>query len=113
MQPRPPELARFARIDGAAEDLHANLHAVADAQDRDAQIEDGRVALGGVALVDAGRPAREDDALGVQGFELFSGDVRANQLAVNPFLTDSSGDELGVLRAEIEDRNDFLVLHAK
>ena len=39
------------------------------------------------------------------------GDVGADQLAVNALLPHPPGDELGVLRAEIEDRDHFVVLH--
>ena len=40
-----------------------------------------------------------------------SGDVGPDQLAVDALLAHAAGDELGVLRPEIEDGDDFVVLH--
>ena len=107
----PAVLARLGRLHLPAEDLRPELHAVADAEDRDAEVEDARVAARGVGLVNAARAAGEDQALGVELLEFVDGDVGPDQLAVDALLADPAGDELGVLRAEIEDRDDFVVLH--
>src|SRR5258708_14714662 len=56
-------------------------HAVADAQDGDAEVEDARVAPGGAGVVDAGGAAAEDQASGAEFFQLVDGDVRTHQLA--------------------------------
>ena len=50
------------RLHLAAEHLAGELHPVADAEDRNAEIEDAGIALRRTRLVDAGRPAGEDDA---------------------------------------------------
>ena len=79
VQLRPAELARLGRLHLAAEDLRAELHAVADAEDGHAQVEDLRVALGRARLVNAARPAGEDDALGVELLELVERRCRAGR----------------------------------
>ena len=64
--------AFLARLDLAAEILGQELQAVANAQHRDAELEDGGVGQRRVLGIDAGRAARKDDALGIQ-----PGDFRA------------------------------------
>ena len=51
-----------ALSDPAPQGVARQLHAVADAQDRHAELEDVRIAARRARLVDAGRPAGEDDA---------------------------------------------------
>jgi len=53
--------------DGAAQRIHHELHAVTDAQDRDSKIKNGAVYFGAVFFVNAGRPAGQDDAVGMEG----------------------------------------------
>ena len=50
-----------AARDATAQGRHHELHAVADAQHRDAEIEDAGIDLGAAGFVDAGRPAGKDD----------------------------------------------------
>src|SRR5207253_3384014 len=71
----PAELPGGRRGDGAAQGVAGELHPVADAQHGDVQVEHLRVALRGVRLVHARRPAGEDDALRVQLLDAFGGDV--------------------------------------
>src|SRR5262245_6096234 len=56
------ELAAARLLDLAAQRLAGELHAVADAEDGNAEGEDGRIAVRGTGVVDARRPAGEDDA---------------------------------------------------
>jgi hypothetical protein len=105
----PPELPRPGRLHLTAQELRTELHAVADAQDRNAQVEDARVALGRVRLVNATRAAAENDPLGLELAEFFDRRVRAHQLGEDALLPHPAGDELNVLRPEIEDRDDFVV----
>ena len=92
MQLRPAELPRLGGLDLPAEDLAAELHAVADAEDGDAEIEDRRIAFGGVRFVNAARAAGEDDAFGVEPLDFFGRDIRANELAIDALLAHSPGD---------------------
>ena len=63
------------------------------------------------------RGANNDEVLNVVApdedelAELIDRNIGPNQLAVDAFLADTPGDQLGVLRAKIEDRDDFIALH--
>ena len=100
----PAELAAGRRQDLAAHRLAGELHAVTDAQDRDAQVEDRGVTVGRARLVDAGGTAGEDQAAGVQLADALGRQVVAHQLAENVQVADSAADELAVLRPEVEDQ---------
>ena len=97
----------LARIDFGAEHLAAELHAVADAEDRHAEVEDPLVAAGGAGLVDAGRTAGEDDALERQLRQLIDGCAGREDAGVDVVLADPAGDQLDVLAAEIQDGDHF------
>src|SRR4051812_36144603 len=94
-------------LDRAAERLAGQLHAVADAEDGDAKIKEGRVAVRSAGFVDAGRTAGEDETTGTQFSDACGRQVMAHQLAENILLADAPSDELGVLRAEVEDQDAF------
>jgi hypothetical protein len=51
------------------------------------------------------RAARQDDALGAVGGDLGRVVVPGPDLAVDPELADAAGDQLRVLRAEVEDQD--------
>ncbi len=73
-----------------------------------ATAEDLRIALGCAGFVHAGGSARENDSLGLQLTNPLSGDVVANDLAVDILFANSAGDELRVLGSEVEDQDSFL-----
>ena len=93
--------------DFAAEVMGEELHAVADAEDGDAEVEQGRVELRGVRLVHARRPAGEDDALRVELPDAIGREIAADDLTEDVQLPHPPGDELGELRAEVEDEDEF------
>src|ERR1017187_8974182 len=97
--------------DVAAGEMIGELQAVADAQDGNAQIEEFRIAGRRPRFVNAGRPAREDDAASLQPAYPLGGDVGADELAEDVLLAHPPGNELGVLRAEVEDQDVFVVRH--
>jgi hypothetical protein len=109
----PAELSGGRRFDLTAEDLCSQLHPVADAQDRDAEIEDRGVAPRRTSLVHAARTAGQNDALEVAFFQFRRCDVRPDQLAEHTRLADATGNQLGVLRPKIKDRNDGFEGHRK
>ena len=87
------------------------LQAVAYPQDRPAGLEYGRIGMGRVFPVHAGRAARQDDA-GDVAFRQFGGRrIVGQHLAVDVALPNAPRDELRVLRAEIEDGNPVRVSH--
>ena len=109
-------VAKFALVAAlhlAAQLLGHGLHAVANAQHGQAQLEHG-IGRAVVHLVHAGVAAREDDALelAVPGpvAHPVAAHVAGVDFAVHMRFADAAGDELRDLRAEVEDE-DFLVLH--
>ena len=94
--------------DAAAQVLGDELQPVADTQDWNVQIVNAASAVGCGLVVDTGRTAAQDDTGGVDGANLGRGQAVTDDLAVNIQLADAAGDQLGVLRAEIED-DDFLM----
>ena len=89
----------------APEQIAHGLHAVADAEQRDARLEEPLVRQRGLVVVDARWAAREHDAL-VAGREHVFDRLGARQdFRVDTQLSDPAGDELGVLRTEVEDRD--------
>ena len=89
----------------ASEQIAHGLHAVADAEQRDARLEEPLVRQRGLVFVDARWAAREHDAR-VAGREHVIDRLGARQdFRVDTQLSDPAGDELGVLRTEVEDRN--------
>ena len=106
--PRPAVLAGRRALHRAAERLAGQLHPVADAQHGQAEAEDFRVALRRARLVHAGRPAGKDHSLRGQFANPLGGDVVPNDLAVDVLLPHPPGDQLGILRAEIQHQDLFV-----
>ncbi len=107
------KLAAVAAFNLAAQLVGHGLHAVADAQHRDAQLEHGVRRLV-VHFVDAGVTARQDHALEPAVGGKFAHPVAAHvagvHLAVHMRLAHAARDELGDLGAEVEDE-DLVVCH--
>ena len=62
---------------------------------------------GRTGSVDAGRAAGEDDAARLQLGDARGRQVVAHDLAEDVLFADAAGDELAVLRAEVEDQDAF------
>ena len=91
-----------AGLDLAAERPRPELTAVADAEDRDAEIKELRADMRGCGIIDAVRSAGEDDTGRVQCPDLLYGCLLALDLAVDTALAHAACDELVVLTAEVE-----------
>ena len=104
-QLRAAELADLGGLDDAAERLREQLHAVTDAEHRDAELEQRRVELRGARRVDRGRPAGEDQALRRAARDLGDVDVRVQQLGEHAALAHAARDQLRVLAAEVDDQH--------
>ena len=89
----------------AAELQGHELGAVADAEDGDAEVVDRGVEAGCPLDVDRLRAAREDQAGRRPLGDLGRGDRVGDDLAVDVGFPDPPGDELGVLRAEVDDED--------
>ena len=95
----------------AAERPSHQLMPVADAQHGDAQLEQPGVDLRAVGLVHAGRTARQDDARGLPRSEVVGRGVVRDDLGVDVRLADPPGDQLRVLRPEVDDQDRMWLLH--
>ena len=98
-------LAVRGAIDGAAEELGHELQAVADAKDRNAEVEHGAVDERRAGLIDAEGASGKDDPARLEGADLLHGHRAGMDLAVDVQLANAAGDELRVLRTEIEDED--------
>ena len=92
----------------AAQDLRHELHAVADAEHRHAHLEQRVVAVRRAGLVDAHRPAREDEPGRLPAGNLGGRRAERDDLGVHVQLAQPPRDELGVLRSEVEDQDDLM-----
>ena len=81
------------------------LHAVADAQHRNAQTEHRVGCARRLALGDRRRPAGEDDAGGAETADKIVRDIPGVNLTVDVGLAHTARDELGVLGTEVEDED--------
>ena len=61
--------------------------------------------MGRALLVDALRAAGQDERLRAHLFQALDGGIEGEDLGINAQLADLAGDELGVLRPEIEDED--------
>ena len=86
------------------------LHAVADAKHRHAHLEERRIAERRAGFRHALRAAGKDHADGAPRRDCRGGCVERQNLAVHRQFAQASGDELRILRAEIEN-DDGLVRH--
>ena len=101
-------LAQTRVGDLAAEGLGHDLEAVADAERRDAQLEDLGVEARRALLVHRGRTTRQDDRDRVVRGDLGGRGRRRDQLAEDTGLAHTARDQLRVLGAEIDDQNGTL-----
>ena len=83
------------------------LTAVADAQNGYSPGENRLVHGGGALPIDRPGSAGEDNAYGVEGFQLLQRRVPGLHLAVYPALPHPPGNELVVLAAEVDDKDFF------
>ena len=94
--------------------MRHGLHAVADAQHRNAQLENRLRGLVRAFFVDTGMTAGQDDALEVAVAGVLANPVVAHiagmDFTENVGFADATGNQLRDLRAEIKNE-DFLVLH--
>ena len=61
-----------------------------------------------IGFVNGIRTAGEDDAFRIEGFDFFQRHVERMQFAVNMGFAHAAGDQLGNLRAEVENK-DFVL----
>ncbi|MCY1440703.1 hypothetical protein D9M71_569880 [compost metagenome] len=99
------ELAQVGTLHLAAELLGHGLHAVADAEQRHAQVEYRLRRARAVSFVHRLRTTGEDDAARGEGADGRVVHVERMDLAVHTDLAHAAGDQLGVLGAEVQDQD--------
>src|SRR5262249_38779117 len=108
---RPSELTVVSGLDAAAELERHRLLSITDAEHRDAGLIDRHRGKGGIRVAHRGRPAGENPPFRAHRHK---GGLRLSvrhDLAIDLLLAHPAGDELGHLRAEI-DNEDFVVAGA-
>jgi hypothetical protein len=98
-------LALVTRLDPAAELVGHDLLAVADAEDRQAAVEQRLRRARAAFLRHAGGRTGEDDALGSQPRERVLGLGEGGDFRIDSRLAHPAGDELGDLAAEIDNQD--------
>ena len=104
------ELALRRGRDAPAERVRHQLHAVADAEHRAAHVEQRRIAAGRARIGHALRSTRQDDAGRRARPNLVRRRVRRPDLGIHRQLAKAPGDQLCVLRSEIQN-DDRLMAH--
>ena len=105
------ELAAVALFDLATQLLGQRLLAVADAQHRQAAIQDRLRNARAILVDDRGGATRQDDGRGLDPRERLTSGLEGHDLAIDPRLAHAACDELGDLAAEIDDEDAVGVLH--
>src|SRR5574337_931635 len=82
-----------------------NPHPIADPQDRYAMFDYLAPAEGRIWLVDTGWTTRENDPFGIKNLHVVRWQVERVDFAVDAQFADAAGDQLRVLRTEIENED--------
>ena len=85
------------------------LHAIADTKHRDSQIKDGLCNARRLAICYGLRTAGEDNPLGSELPDKIFRRIKWMNLTVDPTLAHTSGYELGILRAEVNDQQPLIM----
>ena len=104
---RAAELAGLGALDLATELERHRLHAVTDAEHRNAHLKELRAKSRRALGVDRGRSAGEDQGARGAVADALERDVRGQELGEDAALADPPGDELRVLPAEVENEDLF------
>ena len=81
------------------------LHAVTDAEYRNAKSEQAGVTSWCIFRIDAGRPPGENQTAGVVVENSGDGNIVIDDFAVHSLFTHAACNQLGILRAEVEHEN--------
>src|SRR6185369_3571810 len=89
--------------------MRHQLNAVANSQDRDSDLENLGIRVRSSGFINRRRAAREDDRPRIPASYGFGAGVEREDLGVDTKLANSPGDKLGVLAAEIENDDEFVI----
>ena len=96
------ELGDPRALDRAAEVARHELHAVADAERGDPELEDLRIDVGRSLRVHRGGTSRQDESDGTTRGDLVRAQPMAYELGVDTRLAHATCDQLAVLTAEVD-----------
>gem|GEM_PF-5377089 len=102
---RPSVFPLVRRLDATAQFVRHQLHAVANAENRHAELEHARVGFRRARIVDARRTTGKDDAFRRPLAKLVRRHMVRQKLAVDAEIAYAARDQLVVLSAEIEHRD--------
>ena len=95
----------IAAIDNVTRKLMQDIHAITDAEKRDGYVEHGSIDNGRSSVIHTGRATGQNDALRAHLPNALKRDIVRMDFVVDVCFTNASGDELGVLTAEIKNEN--------
>ena len=99
----------LVRVADRTAQLHGHdLLTVAEAEDGQAHVKDGRIHIRRVFRVDGGGAAGQDDRGGADRCEFGRGDIAGENLRIHMQVTDATRDELPVLGAKVEYGNELI-----
>ena len=101
--------AHDARRDMTPQRMGQQLQPVADAQHRRPALQHNRRQVRRARLIDAGRPARKDDALQVDLRQPLGGAIPGDHLGVDIGLPHPAADQLAVLAAVVQHSDRFML----
>jgi len=105
LQQRAAVLVIVGLLDQAAQPMGEQLQPVTDPEHRYAEVDDAGVDVGSADVEHARRASGEDDSRWIPRAHFLELDHRGMDLAVDALLADTAGNQLGVLRSEVEDEN--------
>ena len=103
----------LAARDLPAESLHRQLHSVADAENRNAKLENRGIAFRSSVLVNTCGPAAQDNSRRRLFPDFIRADSERNDPAVNMAFTDPARDQLTILGTEIKHQYVFAFRHRR
>jgi len=112
MHERLTVFAHAAFFDDSAESVRNVLHAVADAENGHAEVENVVGATGRIFKIHAVRTARENDADRIDFFQARLGNICGFDDGIYVHTSDGAGDEFFILSAEIQHENG-LIFHKR
>ena len=93
----------------AAQLLHHQLHSVANAQHRNAQVPEFRVAQGRTIGIDGTGAARQNDALGAKLPQLLCGGAIGQNFGINLGFANPTGNQFGILGAKVQNGDELAI----
>ena len=87
----------------AAQSVRHELQPVADSEHGQSKLKHARIGRGSIFVINGRRPARENDSNRRVLANFFDGGIARKHNRKDILLADASGDQLGILGAEVED----------